>query len=172
MWLGIWDSLHAPNARWLAYRSLHILAWEFVEVLIYWVFLILWDHTSVPLIFQVDLIGERSFGGIKHGIFLCIFSFTCYNLKIQKIIQAQFFPQNSSSPIFQDPMDKYHLNLKTCPWKFHNQHQITCTQNNPFIVWDVKGLTDASIHRPRIGHLVRKSTIVNLMSTIFVILAV
>ena len=26
VWLEIWDSLHTPNARWLAYCGLHVLA--------------------------------------------------------------------------------------------------------------------------------------------------
>ena len=38
MWVETWDILHTPNARWLAYYGLHILAWEFVEVLNYRVF--------------------------------------------------------------------------------------------------------------------------------------
>ena len=37
MWLAICDYLHTLNARWLAYSSLDILAWEFLEVLNRWV---------------------------------------------------------------------------------------------------------------------------------------
>jgi hypothetical protein len=35
MWLETWDTLHSPNARWLAYFDLHIFAKEFVEMLNY-----------------------------------------------------------------------------------------------------------------------------------------
>ena len=35
---NIWDSLHTPRARCLAYRGLHVLTWEFVEMLNNWVF--------------------------------------------------------------------------------------------------------------------------------------
>ena len=69
------------------------------------------DYTSIPLIFQVNLIGRRSFLGIKYGTFLCISSFNCYDEKIQKVAHAHFFPQNSSSPMFQDPTKKSHLTL-------------------------------------------------------------
>jgi hypothetical protein len=31
--------------------------------------------------------------------------------------------------MFQDPTDKSHFNLQTCPWTFHNQHWVKCTQN-------------------------------------------
>ena len=53
--------------------------------------------------------------------------------KVHRVIHAHFPPQNRSSPMFQDPMDKSHINLKTCLWQFHNQHQVTCTQHQLFI---------------------------------------
>ena len=45
MWLEIGDDLHTPNARWLAYSGLRILAWEFVEMLNSWVVPICGSHT-------------------------------------------------------------------------------------------------------------------------------
>ena len=41
-------------------------------------------------------------------------------LEIQEVIHAHFDPWSNSSPVFQDPLDKSHFDLKTCPWKFHN----------------------------------------------------
>ena len=43
------------------------------------------DHTIIMLFFHTILIGQRSFGEIKHVIFLCIPSFNYYNLDIQRI---------------------------------------------------------------------------------------
>ena len=37
------------------------------------------DHTSILFIFHVNLIGQRSFWGMKHGIFLCIPALNYYN---------------------------------------------------------------------------------------------
>ena len=34
--------------------------------------------------------------------------------------------------MFQDPTDKSHVNLKTCPWKSHDQHCVKSTQNQLF----------------------------------------
>ena len=63
MWLEIWDSLRTPNARWLAYSGLHISAWEFCRggQLLSCSHQV--DHTSIPLIPQVNLIDQRSFFG-------------------------------------------------------------------------------------------------------------
>jgi hypothetical protein len=73
---------------------------------------------------------------IKHGIFLCI---PCYNLKNKRLIHAHFLPHYSSSPMSQDPTDKSHFSLKTWPEKFHIQHWVKWTQNNPFIALVVYG---------------------------------
>ena len=54
------------------------------------------DHTRIMLDFHVNLIGPRSFWRDKTWHLLCISSFNCY----------------SSSPVFQDPMNKSHFNLK------------------------------------------------------------
>lgn len=70
MWLETWDSLHTPKTRRLAYCVLLILRREFVEMLNYWVVSHPVDHTSLPLILQVNLIGQRFvFKGIKHDNF-------------------------------------------------------------------------------------------------------
>ena len=55
VWLKIWDNLHVPKARWLAYYDLHILAWKFVEVLNCWVYSPLVDHISIALICHVKV---------------------------------------------------------------------------------------------------------------------
>jgi hypothetical protein len=91
-WLGIRDSLHTPNARWLTYYDLHILTWEIVELLYYWVFPLV-DHTSGPLVFKINLIGRSKaffWGGIKYGIFMCIISFDCLNPKNKRVIGVHF----------------------------------------------------------------------------------
>lgn len=51
-------------------------------------------HTNIPLIFQVNLIGQKFVFGIKHGIDLCIPLFTCYNLKIQLVIVGHLESRN------------------------------------------------------------------------------
>ena len=133
MWLGIWDNLHTLNARRLAYYDLHILAWEFVEMLNYRVFPTNGTLKSSTC-FQDEFDWSKVFlGGIKCGIFMWIVSFDCYYLKKPKGCLCPFLPYYSSSPIFQDPTIKSHFNLTTCPWKIHNQYWAKCTQNNPFI---------------------------------------
>ena len=59
-----------------------------------WSYSHLVDHTSIPLIFHVNLISQKYFfwWGLKHGIYLCIPSFNYYNLKIQTIIHTQTPP--------------------------------------------------------------------------------
>ena len=37
---------------------------------------------------------------------------------------------NSSSFIFQDPIDMSHFHLKTCLGEFHKQNRVKCTQKN------------------------------------------
>lgn len=37
MYLETWENLRGPNARWLTSSGLHMLTWEFVEALNYWV---------------------------------------------------------------------------------------------------------------------------------------
>jgi hypothetical protein len=50
------------------------------------------------------------FGGTKHGNFLCVTSFICYNLMFQKVTSPHYI----LSPMFQDPTDNSHFYLKTC----------------------------------------------------------
>ena len=59
MLLEVWDNLQTPNARWLAYCGLHILAWELGEVLNYWVVQSSKSHKQY-VHFQVNLIGQWS----------------------------------------------------------------------------------------------------------------
>jgi hypothetical protein len=54
--------------------------------------------------------------------------------------------QNSSSPMFQDPIDKSHLNLKICPWESHNQYWVKWTQNNPSISLRVDWVPGIKLH--------------------------
>ena len=91
------------------------------------------DHKSPPLVFQ----SNWSIKGLLRGTNLSSY---CASLLVIVIISKSqwlfvlgFSPCYNPSPMFQDPMDKFHLNLKTCPWKPHNQHWVKCTQNNPFI---------------------------------------
>ena len=49
------------------------------------------------------------------GLVQYIHASKCYNLKTQRVSQDYFLPQNSSSSMFQDPMDRSHFRLKTCP---------------------------------------------------------
>ena len=84
MWLEIRDYAHTPSARWLDYCGLHLLMREFVEDawLLSWTHLV--DHTSIPLIFQVNLIDQRSFS--SDGISMCITLFDCYSLRPTMIV--------------------------------------------------------------------------------------
>ena len=104
------------------------------------------DHTSILLIFQVSLIGQRFFlGGKKKTWHFLVHppSFNCHSLKIQRVIHAHLFSPNNSSLMFENPTDRSRFHLKACPWKFPNQHdQVKCTQNNPFI-----GLRKCSNHK-------------------------
>ena len=59
-------------------------------------------------------------GGIKNGIFMCIISFDCLNLKHQRVIRVHFFLIIAHLSCFKDPMNK-------------SQHWEKWTQNNPFI---------------------------------------
>ena len=72
MWLEIRDNLHAPNARWLAYcEGVELLSCSHPV-----------DHTSIFLIFYVNLLAKGLFWDIKHDILLCIPSFNGHNKKI------------------------------------------------------------------------------------------
>ena len=72
------------------------------------------DHTSI---YSAHSPSESNWSkllsGDKHGIPLCIASFNCYNLKIQRVIKAYSFGQNGSSPMFQDLMGSQGLMLNT-----------------------------------------------------------
>ena len=108
MWLEMWDNLHNSNARWLAYYK--------------------FAHFSMTIcgdaqLFESILSSEShkpsahfpaKFDWSKHGIFSCITSFDCYNLKIPKVIHAHFCSHYSSYTVFQDPTNKSHFSLKTC----------------------------------------------------------
>ena len=128
-WVEIWVGLHIPKCKvasflWFAHFGMRICGGAQLLSCSHWV-----DHTSILLIFHVKLIGERSFWGIKYDIFLCIPSFKYCNLKNQRVIHDHLFLRNSSSSMFQDPTNKSHFNLKTCPWKFHSRHWVKRTQN-------------------------------------------
>ena len=54
-----------------------------------WSYSHLVDITRIPLIFHVNSISQKFIlCGVKHGIYLCIPSFDCYNLETQMIIHA------------------------------------------------------------------------------------
>ena len=63
--LQIWDNFYTPNARWLAYCDLHILSVRSGRGAQLLSCSHLVDHTNIPLIFQMNCIGQRSFGGDK-----------------------------------------------------------------------------------------------------------
>ena len=132
LWLKIWNILHTSYARWIAYYGLHILAWEFVDAQLLSCSHPM-EHTRIMLDFHVNLIGAMSFWRDRIWHLLCISSFNCYNLKFQRVIGAHPPPGYSSSPMFQDLVNKSYFYLKKCPWKYHHQHWVKCTQNNPFI---------------------------------------
>jgi hypothetical protein len=48
------------------------------------------DHTRIQLVVWVHLIGQRSIRGIKHGIFLWIPPFNCYNMKCKGLFMLKF----------------------------------------------------------------------------------
>lgn len=56
--------------------------------LLSWSYLV--NHTRIPLIFWVNLIGMRYSQGMKHGIFFYITSLHYHNLKITMVIHARF----------------------------------------------------------------------------------
>ena len=100
MWLEIWDNMHPPNARYLTYCNLHILAWEVMKVSNCWVVF------SIAFIFLVNLIGQRTFSRDKTShfyffLFSCIPSSNCYNIKIQRVIHAHLPLWNSPFPRFK-----------------------------------------------------------------------
>ena len=141
MWLEVWDNSHTLNARWLAY-GLHILAREFES------FQSNGSHKHCAHFLDEFDWSKVFHGGIKHGIFSCIPSFKCNNPKIPTVIHAHFPPRKRSSPIFWDPMDKAHFDLKTCAWKVHNQYRVKCTQKDPFIGLGSQGLKGLPPHIP------------------------
>ena len=61
--LQIWDNFYTPNARWLAYCDLHILSVRSGRGAQLLSCSHLVDHTNIPLIFQMNCIGQRSFWG-------------------------------------------------------------------------------------------------------------
>ena len=133
MWLEIWNSVHTRNAWWLAYCVLHILAWEFVEMLNYSVLSIQWVTRAFHLFSMWIWLVKCLFGKINMAFSCASLPSVVIILKSTKLFVLIFSPRYSSSPMFQDPRNKSHFNIQTCPWKFHNQHWVNCTQNNPFI---------------------------------------
>ena len=122
--MGYWDSLHTPNARWLAYCGQRILARGVTQL---WICSHLAPYLiCIPLISEVDLMGQI------HGIIFCTPSTTTKNPKIQRPIHAHFPPENSRTPCFKilwiSP-----IKFRTCPRTFQNQHWVKFTLNNPFI---------------------------------------
>ena len=104
------------NARWLAYCGFAHLTWEFVDMLTCWVVPIQWITQAFYSFLGTFDWSKVSFwggGGVK-GIFLCIASLNCYKSRTQRVIQPWYLPQSNSSPMFQDPTNNSHFNLKTC----------------------------------------------------------
>jgi hypothetical protein len=133
MWLEIWEALHTPNARWLAYRGSQIFAWEFMEVLNCWLVPTGGSHENFTHILGEFYWPRIFLGGIKHGSFMCIPSFNCYNLKSHKDYSCPFSPSKQLVSHVSRSYTWTPLYFQTCPWKFCNQHRVKCTQNNPFI---------------------------------------
>ena len=134
MWLGIWDNLHTPNARWLAYCDLHTFSHEN-----------LWrcstieslsssgPHEPSTLCCRWIWLAKGLFHKIKHGHLCASLPSIVIILESRGLSMSILFPCHSSSLMFQDPTQKFHFHLRTCSWKFHDPHQVKCTQNNPFM---------------------------------------
>ena len=130
MWLEIRDCLNIPNATWLAYFELHISAWEFEEMLNYWVVPYLVDHTSFPLISKWIWFVKGPFHMIIHGFSGAslppivilqntkgLFCVPIFLLKIPHLSCFKILDENATLP------------SKFCPWNFYNQHWVKCTHN-------------------------------------------
>ena len=91
------------------------------------------EHTSILLISPVNFIGHMSFLGDKAWHFLVHPFLQLVQSKNPKGYLCPFLsPQNNSSPMLHDPREKSHFNLKTCPWKLHNQHWTKWHSKQPF----------------------------------------
>ena len=85
--VDIWENIHTPNARWLAYWFAHFDKRILVEVLNYWLVPSSGSfHSSSRWIWLV----KGMFGRIIQSIFLCITSFICYNLKYKVPFMSNF----------------------------------------------------------------------------------
>ena len=87
----LWDSLHTPNARWLAFWNLHVFDMRIFGVVQVLSCSHLVDHISIQLIFKVNLINQRSFFGRLKMTFSCASLPTIVVLKkIQRVVHAQY----------------------------------------------------------------------------------
>lgn len=70
---------------------------------------------ALRLVSRCILIGQKSLLGGKSWHFPCasLASFVTIK-KTHSVVHAHFSPIYSSPPMFQDPTNKPHLNLKTC----------------------------------------------------------
>ena len=82
MWLEMWDILHAPNARWLAYYDLHILARNFWRCSIIGLFPSSGSHKASTHFLGKSDWSKVFFNKQKQDIFLCITIFDFNTLKI------------------------------------------------------------------------------------------
>ena len=111
MWLEICDNFHTANARSLAYGGLHILAWEFVDVLNYWVVPSSGSHKQFAHFLSWFWLVKGYFG-YKTWHFLVHPFLQLLQSKVQRVIHVHFFPQKSSFPMNQACMLS-HSNLQT-----------------------------------------------------------
>jgi hypothetical protein len=132
----MWDNLHTPQCKvasllWFAHFGMRIC--EDAQLLSC---SHLVDHQAFHPFSKWNWLrfnwSKVILGGYNMA-FMCITSFNFYDLEIQRVVHAHFPPHCSSSSMFWDATRKSHFKLKTCPWKFHNQHWVKCIQNNPFI---------------------------------------
>ena len=94
-WLEIWDNLYTPSSRYLLWfahfgmenlRSAQLLSCNI---------------SCTLLIIQVIRLVESIYEVIGHDIFLCIPSFNCFDLEIQRITHAICFLETSHVPCFK-----------------------------------------------------------------------
>ena len=100
MWLKIWDNLHTLDARcasllWFAHFTMRICGGMQLSSCSY-----LENHISIPLIFQMNLIGNGPFRGDETWIFIILF-FCIPSFKKSKGLVMWSPPQYSSFPMFK-----------------------------------------------------------------------
>lgn len=116
MQLELWDIIHTPNARGLAYCKLHIFGMR------------------IPLIFQVNLIGQMSFSpGGKEWRFSCAPLSSIVVIYSCPIFSPQIVPSLHSKMLQINPL----LTSKPVCKKFYNQHQMKCTLDAFDIIEDL-----------------------------------